>query len=92
LHREVGVQLNKIDNSRARRVMYEFWDTRLTFEKSWLARLKYVHYKPVHHGLVAMASDYEWCSARWFETNARPAFVQSVYSFKIDKVKVPDDF
>src|SRR5258708_38641035 len=24
-------------------MMYEFWDTHLTFEKSWLARLNYVH-------------------------------------------------
>jgi hypothetical protein len=53
--------------------------------------LHYVHHNPVHHGLAAVASEYEWCSARWFETNARPAFVQS-YSFKIDKIKVPDDF
>ena len=91
-HREIAVRLNKIDNSPARRVMYEFWDTSLTFEKSWLARLKYVHHNPVHHGVVAVASDYNWSSARWFETNARPAFIQSVYSFKIDKINVPDDF
>jgi len=31
-----------------------FWDTRLTFEKSWLARLKYVHHNPLYHGLVAL--------------------------------------
>ena len=92
LHRELAVRLNKIDNSPRRRVMYEFWDTRVTFEKSWLARLKYVHHNPVHHGVVTVASNYKWCSARWFETNARPAFVQSVYSFKIDKIQVPDDF
>lgn len=92
LHRELTFRLNKIDNSPARRVMYEFWDTHLTFEKSWLARLKYVHHNAVHHGLITVASDYKWCSARWFETNARPAFVQSVYSFKIDKINVPDDF
>jgi hypothetical protein len=29
---------------------------------------------------------------RGFETNARPAFVKSVYSFKTDQIKVPDDF
>jgi len=29
---------------------YEFWDTHLTFEKSWLARLNYVHQNPVKHG------------------------------------------
>jgi putative transposase len=36
--------------------MYEFWDTRLTFEKSWFARLNYVHQNPVKHGLVPVAN------------------------------------
>ena len=92
LHRELAIRLNRFENAPGRRVMYEFWDTELTFEKSWLARLNYVHQNPVHHGLVAVAEHYRWCSARWFETNAHPAFVKSVYSFKIDKVKVADDF
>ena len=87
LHRELAVLLNSVDKTPRRRVMYEFWDTHLTFEKSWLSRLNYVH-----HGLVAVAADYAWCSAPWFETNARPAFVKSVYSFKTDQIKVPDDF
>jgi putative transposase len=92
LHRELALRLNQIDNSPGRRVMYEFWDTRLTFEKSWLARLKYVHHNPVHHGLASVARNYRWCSAGWFESNARAGFVESVYSFKIDKLRVPDDF
>jgi len=72
--------------------MYEFWDTRLRFEKSWLARLNYVHQNPVKHRLVSLASQYRWCSAGWFETNARSGFVKSVYSFKTDGIKLPDDF
>jgi putative transposase len=72
--------------------MYEFWDTHLTFEKSWLARLNYVHQNAVKHGLVALANRYPWCSAPWFESNARSGFVKSVYSFKTDQIKVPDDF
>src|SRR5919106_719014 len=66
LHRELAVRLNGRDSTPGRQVMYEFWDTHLTFEKSWLARLRYVHYNPVHHGLAVVATDYPWCSARWF--------------------------
>ena len=91
-HREIAVRLNQHDQTPSRRVMYQFWDTQLTFEKSWLARLHYVHQNPVHHGLVPVASDYPWCSARWFETNSRPAFLKTVYSFKTDKLKLADDF
>ena len=32
LHRELAVRLNSRDNAPGRRVMYEFWDTHLTFE------------------------------------------------------------
>ena len=31
-------------------------------------------------------------SAAWFESNARSGFVKSVYSFKTDAIKVPDNF
>ena len=92
LHRELALRLNEMDGTPSRRVMYEFWDSELTFEKSWLARLNYVHHNPVHHGLVPLASEYLWCSAQWFESNARPAFVKSVYSFKTDQIRIPDDF
>ena len=92
LHRELAIGLNRVDHTASRRVMYEFWDTHLTFERSWLARLNYVHQNAVKHGIVAVASQYPWCSAPWFETNARPGFVKSVYSFKTDRIKMPDDF
>ena len=86
------MRLNRMDETSGRRVMYEFWDTHLTFERSWLARLNYAHQNPVKHGLVSIANQYKWCSASWFETNARAGFINSVYSFKIDRVNVPDDF
>jgi len=92
LHRELAIRLNRIDDTPSRRVMYEFWDTHLSFEKSWLARLNYVHQNPVKHGVVPVANQYPWCSAPWFETNAQTAFVKSVYSFKSDRISVPDDF
>jgi putative transposase len=50
-----------------------------------------VHQNPVKHGLVALANEYPWCSAAWFEANARSAFVQSVYSFETDRLIMPDD-
>jgi putative transposase len=92
LHHELTMRLNRVDATPGQRVMYEFWDTHLTFEKSWLARLNYVHQNPVKHRLVAVANQYQWCSAPWFENNARSGFVKSVYSFKTDRIQVPDDF
>jgi len=71
---------------------FQFWESRITFGRSYLARLNYVHHNPAQHGVVPLAEDYKWCSASWFARNAPPAFVNSVKSFKIDRVHVPDDF
>ncbi len=92
LHRELALRLNEIDATPSRKVMYQFWDTELTFEKSYLARLNYVHQNPVRHRLVAVASQYPWCFAAWFEGDAPQCFVKTVYSFKTDRLNVADDF
>lgn len=84
--------MNRLDTTPARRVWYQFRETRLTHQTSYLARLRYTHENPVHHRLVAVARDYRWCSAAWFETNAPASFVASVARFKTDKLNVPDDF
>jgi putative transposase len=75
-----------------RQVWHNFWDTKLTYEKSYRARLNYVHQNPVKHGLVSVASHYPWCSAAWFERTATPAQVKTIYAFKTNRLKVCDDF
>ena len=92
LHGRTAIELNELDGTHERPVWHNYWDTRLTFEKSYLARLNYVHQNAVRHGLVPVASQYRWCSAAWFEHNATRARVRTVYSFRTDKLKVHDDF
>jgi len=92
LHSRQSIACNKRDNATGRKVWYQFRDTELTFERSWLARLRYTHENAVRHGLVRAATEYPWCSASWFERNASSAFLRSVRSFKIDRLNVNDDF
>jgi putative transposase len=92
LHEKTAKWVNRLDQSPGRKVWYNFRDTQLTFEKSWLARLHYVHANAVHHRLVRVAADYPWCSAAWFERSASSAFAKTVYSLKTDKLRVDDDF
>jgi putative transposase len=73
-------------------VWFNFWDTKLTYERSYLARLSYVHRNPVKHGLVMVANQYQWCSAAWFERIGTPAMIKTIYGFKIDALNVQDDF
>jgi putative transposase len=92
LHMTTSKTLNEWDNTPGRKVWFQYWDTRITFEKSYLARLRYVNFNPVLHKVTNLAENYRWCSASWFNRTATPAFIQTVNSFQIDQVNVPDDF
>jgi putative transposase len=92
LHANSARDVNRLDGEDGRQVWHNFWDKHLTFEKSYLARLNYVHHNAVKHGLVELANQYRWCSAAWFERTARRAQVQTIYGFKTDQLKVADDF
>ncbi|MFH1740845.1 MAG: transposase, partial [bacterium] len=86
LHSKTARWLNQQDQTPGRRVWFQYWDTCLTYEKSYLARLNYVHNNPVKHGLVDNAENYRWCSMRWFMANADAGFYKTVSSFKTDRV------
>ena len=92
LHEKTAKWINRLDGSRGRQVWHNFWETKLTYQKSYLARLNYVHQNPVKHRLVVLANQYPWCSARWFERTARPAQIKTIYSLKTDRVKVYDEY
>ena len=92
LHGVTAREINRMDNCARRKVWFQYYDTRISYQKSYLARLKYVHTNPVHHGIVKNAEDYQWCSATWFQQSTSSAFTKTVNSFKIDKLNVYDDF
>jgi len=92
LHADTARELNRMEEMTGRKVWYNFWDTQLTYERSYLARLNYVHQNAVKHGLVAVANQYRWSSAAWFERTATTATIKTIYNFKLDKVNITDDF
>jgi len=92
LYVDSAIAINRRDDTKGRQVWYQFRDSQLTYERSWLARLKYTHENAVHHGIVANAMNYRWCSASWFAATASPAFTETVRRMKIDKLSIYDDF
>jgi putative transposase len=92
LHADTARIVNLRDSEPGRQIWFNFWETELTYEKSYLARLNYVHQNAVHHGLVSVANQYRWCSAAWYERTATPAQVKTIYGFKTDKIRIVDDF
>jgi putative transposase len=92
LHSQTAREVNRLDNSPGRKVWFEYWDTHLTYQKSYFARLNYVHRNAVHHGLVRVPSEYPWCSAGWFERRAVPSFYRTVMNFPSDRTSVRDEY
>jgi putative transposase len=91
-HVDSALTLNRHDGVKGRIVWFQYRDTQLTYEKSWLARLRYTHENAVHHGLVRDARRYRWCSASWFALHASAAFVKTVNNVKIDRVSIYDEY
>jgi putative transposase len=92
LHTKTSGWVNRLDNAAGRKTWFNFWETKLTYPKSYLARLNYVHQNAVKHGLVLVANQYPWCSAGWFERTASVAMVKSIYGFNVERVQVQDGF
>ena len=92
LHSKTGSWIGRLEKAKSLRVWHNYRETRLTYQKSYLARLNYVHQNAVRHGLVPVANQYPWCSAAWFEWISSRAAIESIYGFKIDRIKVEDDY
>jgi putative transposase len=92
LHASSARHINLKDNVPGRKVWHEFWETQITFQRSYLARLNYVMQNPVKHKMVERASDYQWCSANWFKKHASKSYYKSVVSLNIDSVHMMDEF
>ena len=92
LHYDTAGRINREDEAGKRKVWFQYWESKLTYQKSYLARLNYVHSNAVHHGLVRRPEEYEWCSAGWFQRKAKRTFYQTVMNFKSDRISVADDY
>ncbi len=90
LHGRTAKAINEEDKALGRRVWFQYWDTLLTYERSYFARLNYVHQNPVKHGIVHQAEAYPWCSAGWFARTATPAFYRRIRSMPTDRLNVLD--
>lgn len=91
LHGATGQYLNKLDGTPGRKVWYRCRDTQITNEKSYLARLAYVHNNPQKH-LNVLPENYEFCSMNWFKTKADRPFYETVMTFPYDGISIEDDY
>lgn len=92
LHAVTAKEINRRDGTPGRKVWFQYWDSQITYERSYLARLNYVHTNAVKHGLVRRPEEYEWCSAGWFQRKAERPFYETVMRMRSEGIKTKDDF
>jgi putative transposase len=92
LHATTAKEINSQDETQGRKVWFQYWESHLTYQKSYLARLNYVHSNAVKHGLVLRAEQYEWSSAAWFQRRAERSFYETVMRMRSERVNMADDF
>jgi putative transposase len=92
LHSISAKFINRLDATPGRAVWFQYWDSRITYHKSFVARLNYIHTNAVKHKTVSVPEAYPWCSAGWFARKASPAFYSTVMDFPSDRISVPDDY
>jgi len=91
-HSQSARHVNRLDEAPGRQVWFQYWDTCITSKRSYLARLKYVHFNPVKHGMSERAEDYPFCSARLLMHEAPPDTRETILSMPIDRLRIRDDF
>ncbi len=91
-HSVTAREVNALDSTPGRKIWFQYWDSQITFERSYYARLAYVHKNAVHHGLVQEATAYPWCSAAWFERTAERAFYKQIMRYGTERLNIPDDY
>ena len=91
LHSITTKELNRREQCAGRQRLWQnYRETHLTFQRSYLARLHYVHQNAVHHRLVQRGSDWKWCSAAAFKAAVSPAWVKTVSSFNYAEIARDD--
>ncbi|MBI1748260.1 MAG: transposase [Acidobacteria bacterium] len=92
IHTYSAGKLNKLDDSPSRQVWWNYWDTCITNDRSFYARLNYIHWNPVKHGVVRRPEQYRFSSYNDYYAvdAARTAELEGDYPF--DRVQVFDEF
>ena len=86
------IKKNISDSKNAEKIWWNYWDTCITYEKSYFTRLNYIWFNPVKHGLIEKAEDWKFGSY-YYRYKTEEEYLQNLRKkYPFDKVKVKDDF
>jgi putative transposase len=92
IHKITAIAVNKLDGIQGRKICWNYWDSCITFEKSYFARINYIHFNPVKHGYVDDPIEWKYSSYRVYSERHRLEKDRFEKEYPFDRVKVRDDF
>jgi putative transposase len=92
MHRFLATTWNKADEAPGRVIWYNYWDTCVDCEGSYYARVNYVHWNPVKHGIVADPRAYPFSSYRAYLAAQKEDVRRWEHEYPWGKLKIEDDF
>jgi putative transposase len=92
MHKFLAHDWNRTDGAAGRAVWRNYWDTCIDSERSYYARVNYVHWNPVKHGLVTDPLAYAFSSYRLFVAMDSAQVQQMESQYPWDQLRFPDDY
>jgi putative transposase len=92
VHRFTASQRNRDDGTAGRQVWWNYWDTCLTSEGAYFARINCVHWNPVKHQVLARPEMYEFSTYRLWQERWQPELQRIERDYPFDRVTVQDEF
>ncbi len=74
------------------KIWWNYWDTCITYERSYFARLNYIHFNPVKHGYVDSPDKWKFSSYCKFCDEVGEEYKEILKKYPFNKVRVKDDF
>ena len=92
IHKFSALEINRQEQTLGRKVWWNYWDSIITYEKSYYSRINYIHFNPVKHGYTNDPLTYAFSSYGEFYKSDQDRTVALINAYPFDKVKVNDDF
>lgn len=77
---------------KAEKYFHNYWDTCLTYERSYFARLNYIWYNPVKHGYVNSPEEWKFGSYYYRLREEAESMQKQMEKYPFDNLKIKDDF
>jgi len=91
-HRFCPPKNNIYSKNNGNKIWWNYWDTCITYERSYFARLNYIHFNPVKHGYVDSPDKWKFSSYCEFCNELGKDAEKIVKNYPFNRIRIKDEF